>query len=78
MLDRYTQLTGRMSLPPLWALGNHQSRWGYASAEEILELAREFRERDIPCDCFHLDIEYMDGYRVFTWDAERYPGPGRR
>ena len=64
-----------MSLPPLWALGNHQSRWGYVSADEILGLAREFRERDIPCDCFHLDIEYMDGYRVFTWDAERYPDP---
>jgi alpha-glucosidase len=61
VLARYTQLTGRMSLPPLWALGNHQSRWGYASAEEILGLAREFRERRIPCDCFHLDIEYMDG-----------------
>jgi alpha-glucosidase len=75
VLARYTQLTGRMSLPPLWALGNHQSRWGYASAEEILGLAREFRERDIPCDCFHIDIEYMDGYRVFTWDAERYPDP---
>ena len=51
VLARYTQLTGRMSLPPLWALGNHQSRWGYASADEIRGLAREFRERDIPCDC---------------------------
>jgi len=74
-LERYTQLTGRLSLPPLWALGNHQSRWGYKSAEEIRELAREFRERDIPCDCLYLDIDYMDGYRVFTWDESRFPDP---
>jgi alpha-glucosidase len=75
VLERYTQLTGRMSLPPLWALGNHQSRWGYSSAEEVRGLAREFRERRIPCDCFHLDIDHMDGYRVFTWHPERFPDP---
>ena len=75
VLARYTQLTGRLSLPPLWALGNHQSRWGYRSAEEVLGLAREFRDREIPCDCFHVDIDYMDGYRVFTWHPERFPDP---
>jgi alpha-glucosidase len=75
VLERYTALTGRTPLPPRWALGNQQSRWGYRSADEVRAVARRFRERDIPCDVIHLDIDYMDGYRVFTWDPERFPDP---
>ncbi|HLH21590.1 MAG TPA: TIM-barrel domain-containing protein [Chloroflexota bacterium] len=75
VLDRYTELTGRTPLPPLWALGNHQSRWGYKTADQVRAIAREFRSRDIPCDALYLDIDYMDGYRVFTWDRERFPDP---
>jgi alpha-glucosidase len=75
VLERYTELTGRIGLPPLWALANQQSRWGYASADQLRELAREFRERGIPCDVLYLDIDYMDGYRVFTFDEERFPDP---
>jgi alpha-glucosidase len=73
VVARYTELTGRIPLPPLWALGYHQSRWGYRSADELRDLAREFRRRDLPCDALYLDIDYMDGYRVFTWDRERFP-----
>ena len=62
-------------MPPLWALGNHQSRWGYKSEEEVRALAREFRERDIPCDALYLDIDYMDQFRVFTWDSSRFSDP---
>jgi alpha-glucosidase len=75
VLERYTELTGRMPMPPRWGLGNHQSRWGYKSADELLQLARTFRERDIPLDAVYLDIDYMRGYRVFTWDPERFPDP---
>ena len=75
VLERYTQLTGRIPMPPRWALGNHQSRWGYKSADEILELARTFRQRQIPLDVLYLDIDYMDGYRVFTWEPTRFPDP---
>jgi alpha-glucosidase len=75
VLRTLTDLLGRMPLPPRWALGHHQSRWGYKSAEEILALADEFRARDLPGDAFHLDIDYMRGYRVFTWDADRFPDP---
>jgi alpha-glucosidase len=75
VLDRYTALTGRTPMPPLWALGNQQSRWSYMSADEVRSVAREFRSRGIPCDVLYLDIDYMDGYRVFTWDEERYPDP---
>ena len=62
-------------MPPLWALGNQQSRWSYMSADELRAIAAGFRERGIPCDVLYLDIDYMDGYRVFTWDRERFPDP---
>jgi alpha-glucosidase len=75
VLDRYTALTGRTPMPPLWALGNQQSRWSYMGADEVRAIAAEFRARDIPCDVLYLDIDYMDGYRVFTWDGERFPDP---
>lgn len=75
IISRYTELTGRMELPPLWSLGFHQCRWSYYPEERLRELARSFRERQIPCDALWLDIDYMDGYRVFTWDGERFPDP---
>lgn len=75
VLERYTELTGRIWLPPRWALGFHQSRWGYKTADEVLALARTFRERGLPLDAIYLDIDYMDGYRVFTWNQARFPDP---
>jgi alpha-glucosidase len=75
VLNRYTELTGRTPMPPLWSLGNQQSRYSYMDEDEVREVARGFRERDIPCDVIYLDIHYMDGYRVFTWDEHRFPEP---
>ncbi|WP_051324132.1 glycoside hydrolase family 31 protein [Candidatus Solirubrobacter pratensis] len=75
VLERYTELTGRVGLPPLWALGNQQSRWGHVSADEVRSVADGFRSRGIPCDVLYLDIDYMDGFRVFTFDEERFPDP---
>lgn len=75
ILTTYTELTGRMPLPPKWALGYHQCRWSYESAAVVQELAQEFRRRRIPCDVIHLDIDYMQGYRVFTWSQKRFPEP---
>ena len=75
VLDRYTALTGRTPMPPLWALGNQQSRWSYMDADELRSVAAGFRARGIPCDVLYLDIDHMDGYRVFTWDRERFPDP---
>ncbi|HEC22479.1 MAG TPA: DUF4968 domain-containing protein, partial [Chloroflexi bacterium] len=75
VLERYTELTGRTKLPPLWALGFHQSRWSYYPQDRVLEIAREFRERRLPCDVIHLDIHYMDDYRCFTWNRDRFPAP---
>jgi alpha-glucosidase len=75
VLARYTELTGRMPMPPAWALGFHISRWSYGDANKVREIATAFRKRNIPCDAIYLDIDYMDGYRPFTWDRERFPAP---
>jgi alpha-glucosidase len=75
VLARYVDLTGHMPLPPRWALGYQQSRWSYYPQEHLRHIAREFRERRIPCDALYLDIDYMDGYRDFTWSPRRYPDP---
>ena len=72
-VERYTWLTGRCPLPQRWTLGYHQCRWGYACAETFRELARTFRELDIPLDALHMDIDYMDGYRVFTTNPKTFP-----
>jgi len=73
ILEAYTWLTGRMAVPPLWALGFHQCRW-YAYDQGSFEaVADRLRELDIPCDSMWLDIDYMDGFRVFTWDEKKFP-----
>jgi alpha-glucosidase len=75
VLARYTDLTGHTPLPPLWALGNGQSRFSYETADEVRHIARSFRERDIPCDTLYFDIDTLDGYRVFTWNPVGFPDP---
>lgn len=74
VLDQFTRLTGRMPLPPRWALGYHQCRYSYASRSELEAIAREFRQRRIPCDALYLDIDYMRGYRTFTFGS-KFPKP---
>lgn len=75
VVRRYTTLTGRIALPPKWALGYHQSRYSYMNQQEVLQLAKTFREKNIPCDVIYLDIHYMDEYRVFTFDPVNFPDP---
>ncbi|MFI5336330.1 MAG: glycoside hydrolase family 31 protein [Opitutales bacterium] len=75
ILGRYTELTGRMPLPPLWALGNQQCRYSYYPDSMVAEIARQYRARDLPLDVLYLDIHYMNGFRVFTWNPERFPDP---
>lgn len=73
VLSRYTELTGRIPLPPLWSLGYHQCRFSYYPQDTVLKVAEEFRSRGIPSDVIYLDIHYMNGFRVFTWDKEHFP-----
>ncbi|HEU4834706.1 MAG TPA: TIM-barrel domain-containing protein [Pyrinomonadaceae bacterium] len=75
ILGRYADLTGHMPMPPLWALGNQQSRWSYYPDTMVEEVVNEYRKRDLPLDVVHLDIDYMYGYRVFTFDKDRFPDP---
>ncbi|HEY8920751.1 MAG TPA: glycoside hydrolase family 31 protein [Chitinophaga sp.] len=73
--EAYTKITGTAELPPLWALGYQQCRWSYFPEKRVREIAAEFRKRQIPCDVIHLDIDYMEGFRCFTWSKEYFPDP---
>ena len=73
----YTNLTGAPELPPLWALGYHQSKWSYFPESNVKAITKKFRDLKIPCDAIYLDIDYMDGFRCFTWDKKRFPEPKR-
>ncbi|WP_411274505.1 glycoside hydrolase family 31 protein [Daejeonella sp.] len=75
VVKRYHTLTGTHQMPPKWALGFHQCRWSYFPEKKVRDIARNFRERKIPCDAIHLDIDYMDGYRCFTWNRKYFPDP---
>jgi alpha-glucosidase len=75
IIEDYTQLTGRMPLPPLWSLGFHQCRYSYFPESEVLNTAKVIRDKHIPTDVLWFDIHYMDAYKVFTWHPERFPQP---
>ena len=77
VIGRFTGLVGRMPLPPRWSLGYQQCRWSYAPEARVREIAQGFRSRAIPCDVIYLDIDYMEGYRVFTWNSTKFPDPRR-
>ncbi|WP_110250683.1 TIM-barrel domain-containing protein [Streptohalobacillus salinus] len=75
VLQQYTTITGKMPLPPKWSLGYHQSRYSYKSEKEVRELVETFKAKRVPLDAIYLDIHYMDEYRVFTFDSNRFPNP---
>ncbi len=75
VVEAYTDLTGVPELPPMWALGYHQSKWSYYPEKRVKQLASNFRKYRIPCDAIYLDIDYMDGFRCFTWNHRRFPDP---
>jgi len=75
VLRALADLTGKMPLPPRWALGYQQCRWSYSPDEQVRQIATEFRRREIPCDVIWMDIDYMRDFRVFTFDPERFPDP---
>ncbi len=78
VVENYTDLTGKPhQLPPLWALGYHQCKWSYYPESNVKEITKKFRDLKIPCDAIYLDIDYMDGFRCFTWNKEHFPDPKR-
>lgn len=75
ILAHYTTLTGRMEMPPLWSIGYQQCRYSYYPDKEVLNLARTFRDKDIPADTIVFDIHYMDEYKIFTWNRRDFSDP---
>lgn len=75
IITSYTSLTGRMKMPPLWSLGYQQNRYSYYPETEVMRIAQTLREKKIPADGITLDIHYMDHYKLFTWDKERFGNP---
>ena len=73
LFSELAYILGDVPLPPLNSLGHHQSLWSYKNEEEVRRVAETFRKKQIPCDFIHLDIDYMDEYRIFTWNKERFP-----
>ncbi len=77
VLRGLAELTGTMEMPPRWAIGYQQCRYSYNPEKRVREIAQGFRSRNIPCDVIWFDIDYMDGYRVFTFDKAQFPDPAR-
>jgi len=75
IIKHYTDLTGRMEMPPLWSIGYQQCRYSYYPDKEVLTLAQTFREKNIPADTIVFDIHYMDQYKIFTWHKNHFADP---
>lgn len=75
ILDQYTRLTGRPFFPPKWAVGYQQCRWSYQPQAVVEDIARNFRNRSIPCDVIYLDIDYMPGGRALQFDSSKFGNP---
>lgn len=75
IISGYTWLTGRMQMPPKWALGFQQCRYSYYPESEVYAVAQAFRDKKMPADVIYLDIHHMEGYKVFTFDGEKFTNP---
>ena len=73
VVRQYAAAVGKPAMPPLWSLGFHQSRWGYSSLHDLREVVQGYRAAGIPLDTIWSDIDYMQGYRDFTFDRQSFP-----
>lgn len=73
IVKQFRGIIGRSYIPPLWAFGYGQSRWGYKNEADIREVAAKYNAAGIPLDSIYLDIDYMERYKDFTVDEERFP-----
>ncbi|HLI46180.1 MAG TPA: alpha-glucosidase MalA [Geobacterales bacterium] len=74
ILRTYLEITGKPFLPPIWALGYQISRYSYFPQDYVLDIAKNYLS-EIPISALYLDIDYMDGYKIFTWNNKRFPEP---
>ena len=75
LIKTLADLTGKIEMPPLWALGYQQCRYSYYPDSKVKEIASEFRKRKLPCDVIWMDIDYMQDFKIFTFNSERFPDP---
>lgn len=75
VVEKYTELTGKPNMPPIWALGYQQCRWSYFPDTQVESIVQSFRNKKIPLDVIYLDIEWMDAYKVFKWDENAFSNP---
>lgn len=75
VLKGLAELTGTIQMPPRWTLGYHQCRFSYGTEKRVREIADTFRAKKLPCDVIWMDIDYMEGYRVFTFSQQNFPDP---
>ncbi len=76
IMEWHSSLTGKPLKFPDWALGHQASRWSYYP-ESMVEKIRDSYLKEFPLSAIYLDIDYMNGYRIFTWNRERFPDPGK-
>lgn len=72
------KLVGMVPLPPVWSLGYHQSRWGYGGHDDLVDLDKKFAENEIPCSGLWMDLDYMNGFRIFQTSDVAFPGGAQR
>ena len=73
VVKQFRKLIGKSYLPPRWAFGFQQSRWGYCNEEDICRVADGYRQNHLPLDAIYMDIDYMERYKDFTVDESRFP-----
>ncbi len=73
IVREFRALIGKSYIPPLWGFGYGQSRWGYVTEKDIAAVADQHEAAGIPLDMIYLDIDYMDSFKDFTVNRERYP-----
>ena len=76
IVKQFRHVIGRSYIPPKFAFGFGQSRWGYKTEQDIRDVAKQYKDAGVPLDSIYLDIDYMDGYRVFTWNEKDFGRPG--
>ena len=74
VVKEFRELIGRSYIAPRWAFGYGQSRWSYNTADEVREVAAEYKKRNIPIDSIYLDIDYMERYKDFTINRDTFAG----
>ena len=73
VVKQFRKIIGTSYIAPKYAFGFGQSRWGYKTAEDIERVVRGYRDHQLPIDMVYLDIDYMQDYKDFTVNAERFP-----